>query len=213
MLSEQAGIPESCRVVNSEFGIYVEIGEGNYFENSTVGDFSYTGPHCYVQNTEIGKFSNIAASVRIGPTAHPMNRITQHHFTYRRKKYGFSMEDDHDFFEWRKEQRCKVGHDTWIGHGAILLPNVTIGNGSVIGAGSIVTKDIPPFSIAVGNPARVIRKRFDDEVIQKIQELKWWDWSYEQIKSRLEDFSLDPQEFLEKYLAEEVKGEQYASST
>ena len=79
-----------------------------------------------------------------------------------------------------------VGHDVWIGARATILGGVTIGNGAVIGAGSIVTRDIPPYAIAVGNPARVIRYRFAPEIIERMQALQWWNWSDDLIRDRVE---------------------------
>lgn len=79
-----------------------------------------------------------------------------------------------------------VGHDVWIGARCIILGGVTIGNGAVIGAGSIVTRDIAPYAVAVGNPARVIRYRFAPDIIERLQALQWWNWSDELIRDRVE---------------------------
>ncbi|WP_088226528.1 DapH/DapD/GlmU-related protein [Desulfosporosinus sp. FKB] len=198
-LSQEPSIHENCQLDNVELGQYTEVGIYNVLENVKLADFSYTGPFCIVQNTEIGKFSNIAAMVRIGPTDHPMDRPTLHHFTYRRRKYGLAESDDEQFFQWRKEQRVTIGYDTWIGHGAIIMPGVKIGNGAVVGSGAVVTKDVDPYTVVVGVKAKPIKKRFSEESIQILEEIKWWDWSYEMIKERLNDFYLPIHEFLEKY--------------
>ncbi len=79
-----------------------------------------------------------------------------------------------------------VGHDVWFGARCIILGGVTIGNGAVVGAGSIVTRDIPPYAVAVGNPARIIRYRFAPEVIERLQALQWWNWSDDLIRERVE---------------------------
>lgn len=184
---------------NNTIGAYTEIGEHNVFEHVTFGDFSYTGQRCIVQNAEIGKFSNIAAAVRIGPTDHPMDRPTQHHFTYRRRMFGFAEEDDRAFFAHRSSRRTEIGHDTWLGHGVIVLPERSVGTGAVIGAGSVVTRDVPPYAVAVGNPARVVRYRFDEPTIAALLEIAWWDWEYETIKERLDDFAGDTATFIETY--------------
>ncbi|WP_028975258.1 chloramphenicol acetyltransferase [Spirochaeta cellobiosiphila] len=180
-------------------GAYVDIGEQNHIDHSVIGDYSYTGPWCIIQNTHIGKFSNIAAMVRIGPTDHPMERPSQHHFTYRRQLFGLRDTNDDTFFQKRRERITTIGHDSWIGHGAIILPEINIGIGSVIGAGSVVTKDVPPYGIVVGNPARFIRHRFDPSQIEQLLSIQWWDWSHDCLKERLEDFSLPIQEFIHKY--------------
>ncbi|MCL1950279.1 MAG: chloramphenicol acetyltransferase [Turicibacter sp.] len=198
-LSQEPFIHDGCEIVESTFGAYTEMGAFNVIENSHIGDYAYTGPNCFVQNTQVGKFANIAAHVRIGPTDHPMERPTQHHFTYRRKMYGFDEVDDVSFFEARKQRVTTIGHDAWIGHGAIIMPGVTIGNGAVVGAGSIVTKDVAPFEIVVGVPAKKVRNRFSDEVIQKLQEIGWWHWSHQKIKDNFGDFLQDTEAFVDKH--------------
>jgi len=199
ILSREPFIGENCRLVNTQLGEYTEVGIYNYFENVILGDYSYTGQFCFVQNAEIGKFSNIAAMVRIGPTDHPMGRPSLHHFTYRRRMYGFDDIDDTEFFNLRKSKRTYIGHDTWIGHGAIIMPGVKVGNGAVIGSGALVTKDVEPYSIVVGLPAKPIKKRFKDEIIIKLESIKWWDWPYKKIKDNFKDFLLDINTFVEKH--------------
>ncbi|GIN97130.1 acetyltransferase [Siminovitchia terrae] len=198
-LGNEPFIHDHVMLKNVEFGKYNEVGTYNFFENVIFGDYSYTGQFCFIQNAVIGKFSNIAAMVRIGPTDHPYERPSLHHFTYRKKMFGFSEQDDHDFFEHRVSRKAFIGHDTWIGHGAIIQPDVTIGNGAIIGSGAIVTKDIPPYAIAVGVPAKVIKYRFPPEVIEGLQAIQWWDWPYEKIKEHLDDFHLDIEQFIKKH--------------
>ncbi|MDQ0163635.1 DapH/DapD/GlmU-related protein [Bacillus alveayuensis] len=198
-LSKQPYIHENCQMFNTELGEYTEVGAHNYFENVKLGDYSYTGQFCILQNVEVGKFSNIAAMVRIGPTAHPMERPTLHHITYRRKMYGVDKKDDEKFLAWRTEQKTYIGHDTWIGHGAIIMPGVKVGNGAVVGSGAIVTKNVDPYSIVIGIPAKHLRYRFDDQTIKRLEEIRWWDWSYETIKNRIEDLSSNIETFLDKY--------------
>lgn len=199
ILSKTPLISKNCTMENVLLGEFTQVGTYNYLENVSLGDYSYTGQFCIIQNSIIGKFANIAAMVRIGPTDHPMDRPTQHHFTYRRKLYGFGEEDDLDFMKKRRNRKILIGHDTWIGHGAIIMPEVKIGNGAVIGSGAIVTKDVEPYTIVVGAPGRPIKKRFSDEVIMKLQSIKWWDWPYEKIKENFKDFLLDINTFVEKH--------------
>lgn len=198
-LSENVTIEYPCEITNTRFGKYVEIGRHTLIENSMLDDYSYTGPHCMIQNTVIKKFSNIAAMVRIGPTAHPYERASLHHFTYRPYLYGMAEDAEILFFEKREARLTTVGHDTWIGHAAIIQAGVTVGNGAIIGSGAVVTKDIPPYAIAVGVPAQVIRYRFDAEIIAELEKINWWDWTYEQIKERLDDFRLPIEEFVSRY--------------
>ena len=198
-MGKEPYIHENCQLYNIELGEYTEIGILNHMENVKLGDFSYAGECCIIQNSEIGKFANIAAMVRIGPTDHPTERPTLHHFTYRRMKYGLASTDDEEFFRWRAEQKTFVGHDTWIGHGAIIMSGVKIGHGAVVGAGAVVTKDVEPYTIVVGVGAKPIKRRFTEDTVTKLLEIKWWDWSYETIKNRLDDFCLPVNEFTNKY--------------
>lgn len=94
-----------------------------------------------------------------------------------------------------------IGHDVWIGNDCTIMSGIHIGNGAVIGAGSVVAKDIPPYAIVVGNPAKIIKYRFSEEIIQKLQELKWWYWPEEKIKTAAQYMS-DPMEFIDKYYPE-----------
>jgi len=199
ILSPKPLVAEHCQLVNSQLGYYTEVGTYNFFENVVFGDYSYTGQFCFLQNVHVGKFANIAAMVRIGPTEHPIERPTLHHFTYRRIMYGLDTKDDEAFLQWRTTQVTTIGHDTWIGHGAIIMPKVTVGNGAVVGSGAIVTKDVEPYAIVVGVPAKPVRKRFPQEIIGKLESIKWWNWPYDTIKERLADFSLPAEEFVSKY--------------
>ncbi|WP_329958811.1 DapH/DapD/GlmU-related protein [Sporosarcina sp. G11-34] len=183
----------------SDLGMYTEIGLYNFIENTVIDNYSYTGQFCFIQNAEIGKFANIAAMVRIGPTDHPYERPSLHHFTYRKRMYGFSDKDDEPFLEQRESQTAWIGHDTWIGHGAIIQPGVSIGNGAIVGSGAVVTKDVPPYAIVVGVPAKVIKYRFPEKTIEALERIAWWNWSYETIKARMDDFHLDIEKFVERY--------------
>jgi phosphonate metabolism protein (transferase hexapeptide repeat family) len=139
---------------------------------------------------------------RINPGNHPMHRATQAHFTYRASTYFPGERDDAEFFEWRRSHRVRIGHDVWIGHGAVVLPGRSIGTGAVVAAGAIVTKDVPAYTIVAGNPARTIRRRFPEEVTNRLAELSWWDWSHEALRKALPDFrKLPVEDFLAKYEA------------
>lgn len=192
-------IGENCKIVNSRLGEFTEVGISNFYENVILDDYSYTGQFCFLQNVEIGKFVNIAPMVRIGATNHPMERPTLHHFTYRRKMYGFDDKDDEDFFKKRESNKVYIENDVWIGHGAVILPGVTIGNGSIVGSGAIVTKNVEPYTVVVGVPAKTIKKRFNDDIISKFESIKWWNWSHEKINENFKNFLLDAYNFVEKY--------------
>lgn len=189
----------TARVRLSTIGAWTQVGENTSIVESTIGDYSYLVDHCQVIYSTVGRFCSIASHVRLNPGNHAMWRPSQHHMTYRRVQYGFGATDDLEFFEWRRSHPVTIGHDVWIGHGGIVLPGVTVGNGAVIGAGAIVTKDVAPYSIVGGVPAKPIRERFPAEVAEALQRIAWWDWTREQLEARFDDFLLPIEEFCEKY--------------
>lgn len=198
-LTPEPTVGRDTSLTSADLGSWTEVGDRCTLENVVMGDYSYCGADCIIQNTEIGKFSNIAAHVRLGPTAHPLDRPTLHHFTYRRAAYGFAETDDQAFFESRAARVLTIGHDTWIGHGAIVMPGVRIGTGAVIGAGSVVTRDVEPWTIVAGNPARVLRRRFPIEIAEAMERIRWWDWSHDELRERMADFQGSVEAFVQKH--------------
>ena len=196
-LSNEPVIHEGTIIKDSLFGRYVEIGKNNNIVESSIVDYSYTGENCQIIYSEIGKFANIASYVRLNPGQHPIHKASQHHMLYRRKMYGFG-ENDEEFFNQRRQSKVYIGHDTWIGHNVTIMGGVRVENGAIIGSGAIVTKDIPAYAIAVGNPAKVIKYRFESSIIDKLQKIKWWNWSHKQIAKTLKDFE-NIEEFIAKH--------------
>ena len=193
-------VHSDCEITDSTFGRYVEIGRGSRIAHSTLGDYSYCDRYADIANAEIGKFSNIASYVRIGATDHPMDKASLHHFHYRSADYFDDATHDEDWFALRRSRQALIGHDTWIGHGAQIRPEVSVGHGAVIAGGAIVTKDVPPYMIVAGIPAAPLRLRFDAEVADRMMSLAWWDWSHDRLRAALEDFrKLPAVAFLEKY--------------
>ncbi|MEI8028691.1 MAG: DapH/DapD/GlmU-related protein [Comamonadaceae bacterium] len=188
----------SAKVRDCRFGRYTQVGEQSLMGDCLLDDYSYLGNYCDLMSTDIGKFANIASMVRINPGFHPMEWPTLHHFTYRRAMYGMAEQDDADFFAWRRRQRVVIGHDTWIGHGAVIMPGVRIGNGAVVGSNSVVTKDVPPYAIVGGVAAKLLRQRFPRAIAEAIEATAWWDWDHETLTERMADFK-DLRGFLAKY--------------
>lgn len=197
ILKKEPTISTDSILRDCTFGEFVEIGANNNIQESTIDSYSYTSENCQIIYSNIGKFVNIASYVRLNPGQHPSSRATQHHMLYRREMFGFG-ENDLSFFDWRRETKVEIGHDVWIGHNVTIMGGVTVHDGAVLGSGSIVTKDIPPYAIAVGNPARVIKYRFEQRVIEKLQKISWWNWNHETLNDRIDDFN-DIEQFIEKY--------------
>ena len=198
-LGEEPRIHRTASVRASSFGRFCEVGARTKVAESRFGDYSYVVNDSDIIHAEIGRFCSIAAHTRINPGNHPLDRVALSHFTYRSSAYGLGP-DDASFFAWRASTPVTLGHDVWIGHGAVILPGVSIGSGAAVGAGAIVTKDLPPFAIAVGNPARVLRFRFPADVVTALLRLAWWDWPHEKLREALPDFrSLGAAAFCARY--------------
>jgi phosphonate metabolism protein (transferase hexapeptide repeat family) len=186
---------KGCRL-----GRYVAVGERVILREVTVGDFSYFERHAEAIYTTIGKFCSIAANSRINALDHPMERLTTHKVSYRPNEYFRWLGVDADFRERRRAKRVSIGHDVWMGHGAVVMPGVTIGNGAVVGANSVVTKDVPAYSVMAGVPARPLRRRFAPEIAARIEALAWWDWPAETLAEAIPDMQALPIEvFLDRW--------------
>ena len=193
-------IHPGCQINGTTFGAYCEVGEGSRVRNSTFLDYAYCDRLSDIANTTVGKFANIAALTRIGPTDHPMAHASLHHFLYRSSHYWDDAQDDADFLARREARNTVIGPDTWLGHGVIVKPDVTIGAGAVIAAGAVVTKDVPPYMIMAGVPAKPLRPRYAPGVADRMMALSWWDWSHQALRQALPDFrAMQAEAFLEKY--------------
>lgn len=149
--------------------------------------------------TALGKFNSIATGVRINPVQHPAKlRAAAHHFTYRCSHYGLGP-DDAALIDWRRQNhRVVTGNDVWLGHNAVLMAGVTLGDGAVVGAGAVVTHDVAPYEIVGGVPARHIGWRYPPELIAAMERIRWWDWSHDMLRERLRDFD-DAAAFCRKF--------------
>jgi phosphonate metabolism protein (transferase hexapeptide repeat family) len=200
MLSVEPTVDPTAKLHDTRLGAYCEVGARTILQEVAMGDYSYVVNDAQITYTTIGKFCSVAAMTRINPGNHPMHRASQAHFTYRASAYFPDENDEAEFFEWRRRHRVHIGHDVWIGHGAIVLPGRSVGTGAVVAASAVVTKDVPAYTIVAGNPARAIRRRFSEDVTNRLAALAWWDWDHETLRSALPDFrKLAVEDFIAKY--------------
>ena len=187
-------------VRQSTLGAFVEIGEGAHILETVMGDYSYTARFADIAYSFLGKFVNVAAFTRINPGEHPHHRASLHHFMYRSSYFWPDEVDESAVFDWRRSRPVRIGHDTWIGHAAVIMKGVTIGNGAIVAANSVVTKDVPPYAVVGGTPAQLLKWRHPDNTAQRLQALAWWDWDHQRLKAALPDFrALSAEAFIEKY--------------
>lgn len=173
----------SNNVIDSKATIYRAV----KIKGSKVGAYSYISANTDVENAEIGKFCSISDHCRIGMGSHNTNQIsTSPIFTeaYNATKYQWLKKD----VNAAPLKRAIVGNDVLIGSHALVLGGVTIGDGAVVASGAVVTKDVPPYAIVGGVPAKLIKYRFNPDLINKLLELQWWEWSEEKLGKNLKLF-------------------------
>lgn len=149
-----------------------------------IGKQSYSSPDLWVANpkeTIIGSFVSIGSHVRIGHGTHPMNYLSTSPYMYLdRLEYKNEQTVSHN--EWEVLAPVHIGNDVWIGDDVFIKNGITVGDGAIIGAKAVVTHDVPPYAVVCGNPAKILRYRFDPEIIEKLLQLKWWNLPDEVIK-------------------------------
>lgn len=155
--------------------------------NVHLGDYSSIGIGSCVSNARIGRFTVIARDCYVGVGGHPTSYLTAHSVFYKNKPWSLHPEWTKDI-DFDESPITHIGNDVWIGTRSIIMDGVNIGDGAIIAAGAVVTKDVPPFAIVGGVPAKVIKYRFSQEIIERLMETKWWDLPDEEITRRIDLF-------------------------
>jgi len=185
----------NSKVTNCSFGKFNKIYSNVHLINVALGDFTYVADSSKLMNVVIGKFSCIGPEVLIGLGKHPTQHFVSLHpvFYSTLKQTQITFVDKNYFNEY---STIKIGNDVWIGARAVIVDGVTIGDGSIIAAGSVVVKDVPPFAIVGGVPARVINYRFQPHEIEFLNNINWWDRDLNWMKKNVTKFH-DIKEFME----------------
>lgn len=151
---------------------------------NTFGAFSYGNLGVSIAQADVGRFCSIGQDVLIGMSEHPIDRLSTHCFAFDdRGTFRYSPEFREIVFPVGLDQnnaRTSVGHDVWIGARAIIKRGVSIGHGAVVGAGAVVTKDVEPYTVVAGTPAALIKRRFGDEIVDRLLKLEWWNYRLRQ---------------------------------
>lgn len=181
-------------ITNSNIDGTAVIFSGCQVMNSTMGQYSYCGYDCVILNCDIGSFCSIAANVAIGSAEHPLNWVSMSPVFENVKHSGPPRRFAR--LPLPENKRTVIGNDVWIGYGAIIKAGVSIGTGAVIGSGAVVTKDIEPYAIVAGCPAKLIRYRFDKSLCERLLDSEWWNLPEKDLDA-LGETMQNPETFLE----------------
>ena len=181
-------------ILNSAVHKTSKIESGSLFVNSIMGKHSFCGYDCQIINTEIGSFCSISNNVVIGGGRHPMEWVSMSPVFYEGKDSVKKKFSEHVRIP---NQKVAIGHDVWIGEKVLIAQGVKIGTGAVIGMGSVVTRDVEAYAIVAGVPAKLIRNRFTNEMIQNLLDSEWWNLPEDNLKI-LAEYIDNPVEFLER---------------
>ena len=193
-------VHSSAELRDCVLGQFTDVAPRVVMAECELGDYSYVERGVEAIYTRIGKFCAIAANARINALGHPLSRVSQHKITYRPNEYFLFAKVDKQFREQRREAVVEIGHDVWVGHGAIVMPGVKIGHGAVVAAGAVVTKHVAAYEVVGGVPAKRIKWRFTKSLREQLLALAWWDWSHEKLASAVEDMrAFSAKEFILKW--------------
>ena len=188
MKFKKSDIKFGAIIKNSNLGDYVTVNENTTIVNSKVGDMSYLASNCKVVNTEIGKYCSIGPNCISVLGKHPVNTFVSTHpafFSENNKSISKTFSDKSYYDEIGQ---VVIGNDVWIGANVLILDDITIGNGAIIAAGSVIVKDVENYTVVGGVPAKVIKQRFDNETVKILHNSEWWNMEIDSIKNSFKEY-------------------------
>lgn len=180
VLDDDVTINLSCHISQSRLSKNIFVNSRCRLQNVSLGRFSYLASDSVLALTEVGNFCSIGSYLICGVGEHPNDFVSTHPAFFSTKKQCGITFSDKDYFD--EQKKVFIGHDVWIGARVFIKNGVKIGNGAIIAAGSVVVKDVPDYAIVGGVPAKIIRYRFSHEVIRKLLDIQWWNWSEEKLQ-------------------------------
>jgi len=196
VIKDYSNLSLSCTLNNCIFEEEVRVSHSAEINNTKIDYLSSIGRYSKIVHSEIGKYCAVSWNTTINAVGHPSNHLTVSAFPYVPYVGNFVQERTQYY------QKVIIKNDVWIGANSVIMPGVSIGNGAIIGAGAIVTRDVPDYAIVAGVPAEIIKYRFSEDIIKKLLELKWWDLDPENIKEHVElwggEFNCDSLKGLEE---------------
>jgi len=178
-----------CSLREAVFGKYSTVLDGASLQHVTLGDFSYVSYNSILVNTTIGKFCSIGSNIQIGLAPHPVRDfVSTYPAFYSKSNTGCVMNFRSESVFVDAVPETRLEHDVWIGTNVIIPGGIAIGTGAVVAAGAVVTRDVPPYAVVGGNPAKLIRHRFPDDVINTLLQSEWWNWPIEKIQRNVDEF-------------------------
>lgn len=192
-LGESVTIAPGAVLGGAIFKDHSRVALGASVQDSVIGEYTAIGRYTKVTKSEIGKFCAISWDCTINAISHSYENLTVSAFPYVPYVGGFVEQRNQTY------RRVVIGNDVWIGANSVIMPGVTIGDGAVVGAGAVVTKDVPAYAIVVGVPAKIVKYRFSEDVVRTLLELKWWNLDRGVIKKNIHLFqgALDEQKLME----------------
>lgn len=213
-VSQSATLYKNVRVIRSSIGDVTSVGDFTTVRDSQVGKYCQIQRHCdllrvnignytiiernaVLHDVTIGSFCELSWYVGMGGDNHNYHLPSIHHW-YWQTYFGFENDENSigkkNFFDKLNSEECTIGNDVWVGSGVTVNRKVHVGNGAILASGCVVTKDVPDYAIVAGTPARIIKYRFDEETIKRLQKITWWNWPEDVLRENRHLFEVEVSE-------------------